>query len=125
MGKMSKRYTSVEEYLADQPEELLETLEELREIIKRAAPQAVERISYNMPAYDLKGILVYFAAHRGHIGLYPTASGVKAFEKEIGDYEHSKGAIQFPLDHPLPKTLIAKIVKYRLKENLEKAGRKA
>jgi uncharacterized protein YdhG (YjbR/CyaY superfamily) len=77
-----------------------------------------------MPAYDLRGILVYFAAHRGHIGLYPTASGVKAFEKEIAAYESSKGAIQFPLDRPLPKTLIAKIVKYRLKQNLEKASAK-
>ena len=111
--------------MEDQPKELREKLEGLRQTIKRAAPGAVERISYNMPAYDLQGILVYFAARRGHIGLYPTASGVKAFEKEIGDYEYSKGAIQFPLDRPLPKTLIAKIVKYRLKENLEKAGRKA
>ena len=121
---MSKRYTSVEEYLADQPDELREKLEGLRLTIKRAAPGAVERISYNMPAYDLRGILVYFAAHRGHIGLYPTASGVKAFEKEIAGYESSKGAIQFPLDRPLPKTLIAKIVKYRLKQNLEKASAK-
>lgn len=121
---MSKRYTSVEEYLADQPDELREKLEGLRLTIKRAAPGAVERISYNMPAYDLRGILVYFAAHRGHIGLYPTASGVKAFEKEIAAYESSKGAIQFPLDRPLPKTLIAKIVKYRLKQNLEKASAK-
>ena len=122
---MSKRYTSVGEYLADQPDAVRETLEDLRTTIQRAAPQAKERISYNMPAYDVNGVLVYFAGHKGHIGFYPTGSGVAAFQKEIAGYESSKGAIRFPLDRPLPKTLITKIVKYRLKENLEKARRKA
>jgi uncharacterized protein YdhG (YjbR/CyaY superfamily) len=124
MRELTKRYASVEEYLAGQPDDTRETLEKLRQIIKRAAPQAVERISYNMPAYDLKGMLVYFAGRKDHIGFYPTGSGVKAFEKELGEYKHSKGAIRFPLDRPMPKTLLTKIVKYRLKENLEKAGRK-
>ena len=122
---MSKRYTSVDEYLADHPEEIREQLEDLREIIKKAAPQATERISYNMPAYDLNGILVYFAGYKGHIGFYPTASGIKAFQQEIAKFESSKGAVRFPLDKPLPKTLITRIVKFRAKENLEKPKRKA
>ena len=118
---MSKRYTSVDEYLADQSEKTREMLQGLREIIKDAAPQAKEKISYNMPAYDVHGVLVYFAGYKGHIGLYPTGSGIKAFQKEIAGYESSKGAVRFPLDRALPKTLITKIVKYRLKQNLEKA----
>jgi len=122
---MSKRYTSVDEYLADHPEEIREQLEDLREIIKKAAPQATERISYNMPAYDLNGILVYFAGYKGHIGFYPTASGIKAFQQKIAKFESSKGAVRFPLDKPLPKTLITRIVKFRAKENLEKPKRKA
>jgi uncharacterized protein YdhG (YjbR/CyaY superfamily) len=122
---MSKHYASVEEYLATQPEETRELLEDLRAIIKNAAPHATETISYNMPAYDLNGILVYFAAYKGHIGLYPTASGIKAFQQEIAKYESSKGAIRLPLDRPLPKTLITRIVKFRLKENLEKKKHKA
>ena len=118
---MAKRYTLVDEYLADQPEEIREQLEDLRGIIKKAAPQATERISYNMPAYDLNGVLVYFAGYKGHIGFYPTASGIKAFQKEIAKFESSKGAVRLPLDKPLPKTLITRIVKFRLKENSEKA----
>lgn len=122
---MAKHYTSVEEYLAAQPEEIRDQLEELRGIIKKAAPRATERISYNMPAYDLNGILVYFAGYKGHIGFYPTASGIKAFQEEIAKFESSKGAVRFPLDRPLPKTLITRIVKFRLKENLEKPKHKA
>jgi uncharacterized protein YdhG (YjbR/CyaY superfamily) len=124
MRETSKRYNSVEEYLGDQPKETREILEGLRETIRRAAPQARERISYNMPAYDLNGVLVYFAGYKAHIGFYPTGSGIAAFQKDIAGYESSKGAIRFPLDHPLPNTLITRIVKYRLKENLEKAKRK-
>lgn len=125
MQARSKRYTSVDEYLADQPEKIRDLLEALRGIIKKAAPRVTERISYNMPAYDLNGILVYFAGYKGHIGFYPTASGIRAFQQEIAKFENSKGAIRFPLDKPLPKTLITQIVKFRLQENLEKAKRKA
>lgn len=125
MPAMSKRYTSVEEYLAAQPGETRDKLEVLRAIIKNAAPQATERISYNMAAYDFNGVLVYFAGYKAHIGFYPTPSGIKAFQKELEKYASSKGAVQFPLDRPLPKTLISNIVKFRLKENLEKARRKS
>jgi uncharacterized protein YdhG (YjbR/CyaY superfamily) len=73
-----------------------------------------------MPAYKYKGMLVYFAGYKNHIGLYPTASGVKVFEKELAKYKTSKGAIQFPLDKSLPLPLIKKIIKYRVKENEKK-----
>lgn len=95
-------------------------LEQLRAIIRKAAPEAEEVISYQMPAYKLNRILVYFAAHTKHIGFYPTASGMKAFAEEMKEYKTSKGAVQFPLDKPLPAKLIEKIVRFRVKENLNK-----
>lgn len=77
-------------------------------------------MSYGMPAYRLNGILVYFAAYENHIGFYPTSSGIEAFKHELGDFKWSKGAIQFPLDKPLPSKLVTRIVKFRVKEDLEK-----
>jgi uncharacterized protein YdhG (YjbR/CyaY superfamily) len=95
-------------------------LQGLRNTIKKAAPKAEEVISYNMPAYKLNGALVYFAAYKGHIGFYPTGSGIEAFTKELSAYEGSKGTVRFPLDQPLPMSLITQIVKYRVQKNLEK-----
>lgn len=96
-------------------------LESLRKTIKQAAPEAEELISYNMPAFKLSGMLVYYAGYAKHIGFYPTPSGIEVFKKQLVDYKCSKGAIQFPLDQPLPLELISKIVKFRVEENLEKA----
>ena len=115
---------SVDEYIANFPEDAQKLLKELRATILKSAPKAEETISYQMPAYKLGGALVYFAAYKKHIGFYPGASGVKHFEKEISDYKNSKGAIQFPIDQPLPLKLIEKIVKFRVKENLEQKSRK-
>lgn len=95
-------------------------LEELRQAIKLAAPAAEEVISYQMPAFKYHGVLVYFAAYKHHIGVYPTSSGIAAFKKELSVYKGAKGSVQFPLDKPLPLALIKKIVKFRVKENLEK-----
>ena len=111
---------NIDEYIAGCPENVRETLEEIRAIIRKAAPGAEEKISYHMPAFDLNGILVYFAAQTRHIGFYPTSSGVTAFQKELGSYKSSKGAIQFPLDQPLPLELIDRIVKFRVRENAER-----
>jgi len=111
---------NIDEYIAGCPENVRETLEEIRAIIRKAAPGAEEKISYHMPAFDLNGILVYFAAQTRHIGFYPTSSGVTAFKKELGSYKSSKGAIQFPLDQPLPLELIDRIVKFRVRENAER-----
>jgi uncharacterized protein YdhG (YjbR/CyaY superfamily) len=111
---------NIDEYIAGCPEGVREKLKELRATIKQAAPGAEEKISYRMPAFDLNGILVYFAAQTGHIGFYPTSSGVVAFKEELGNYKSSKGAIQFPHDRPLPLELITRIVKFRVRENTER-----
>jgi uncharacterized protein YdhG (YjbR/CyaY superfamily) len=97
----------------------------LRKTIKEAAPQAEELISYNIPAFKQNGVLVYYAAYKNHIGFYPTSSPMKVFKKELANYKTSKGAIQFPIEKAIPKTLVSRIVKYRVKENLEKAMIKA
>jgi uncharacterized protein YdhG (YjbR/CyaY superfamily) len=117
-------YTNIDEYIASFPEEIQVILEQVRATIHEAAPDAKETISYQMPAFALEGILVYFAAFKNHIGFFPTASGVAHFEKELMKYKTSKGTIQFPLDRPIPFDLIRKIVLFRVKENLAKAKRK-
>lgn len=110
-----------DEYILQFPVEIQEKLQELRSVIKQAAPEAEETISYAMPAYKQKGIVVYFAGYKNHIGFYPTASGILNFEKELSGYNTSKGTVQFPLDKPLPLELIRMIVKFRVTENLQKA----
>ena len=111
---------NIDEYIAAFPPEIQVMLEELRGIIKKAAPEARETISYQMPAFSFHGILVYFAAYKNHIGFYPTGSGIEHFQKEVSAYEGSKGTVRFPLDRPIPLDLISKIVKFRVNENLEK-----
>lgn len=108
---------NIDEYIAGCPEHVQEKLHELRATIIKAAPGVEEKISYQMPAFTLNGILVYFAAQTRHIGFYPTSSGVKAFMQELGSYKTSKGTIQFPLDKPLPVELITRIVRFRIMEN--------
>lgn len=111
--------TVIDDYIQSCPIEHQPKLNEIRSIIKKAAPKAEEKISWAMPTFYLNGNLVHFALGKKHIGLYPGASGVSNFEDQIQEYKHSKGAIQFPLDKPLPKKLITDIVKFRVKENLE------
>jgi uncharacterized protein YdhG (YjbR/CyaY superfamily) len=118
-------FRSIDEYIASFPEDIQALLEAVRATIKAAAPDAEERISYQMPAFALNGNLVYFAALKHHIGFYPTASGIEAFKDEVSIYENTKGAVKFPLDQPLPLELIGRIVQFRVAENLKKAkGRK-
>ena len=104
-------------YIASFPETTHQLLEQMRATIKKAAPEAKEVISYAMPAFKMNRVLVYFAGYEHHIGFYPTASGIAHFEKEISVYKWSKGAVQFPLDKPLPLALITKIVKFRVAED--------
>ncbi len=111
--------SSVDNYIAGFQPPTSTMLKQLRRIIRQAAPQAEEKLSYGMPYYNLKGRLVYFAAHKDHIGLYPMKSGIKAFENELKNYHTSAGTIQFPLDTPLPEALIKKIIEFRVKENLK------
>ena len=123
---MKKAETSltVDEYISGCPEQLQAKLKELREAIRKAAPEAEEIISYRMPAYRLNGVLVYFASQKNHIGFYPTSSGVNAFREELAAYKTSKGAIQFPVDKPIPLKLVSTIVKFRVKENSDRRGRR-
>lgn len=114
------KYKSIDEYHAAFPKDVQQLLQTMRETIHQCAPKATEVISYNMPAFKLNTNLVYYAAYKKHIGFYPTASPLKIFEAELVNYKTSKGAIQFPLDKPIPKSLIKKIVKLRVTQDLEK-----
>jgi uncharacterized protein YdhG (YjbR/CyaY superfamily) len=108
-----KKYSSVDEYIADFPANVREILEHLRRVIKESAPGAEESISYGMPGFKLNGhSLVYFSAWKKHIGFYGASSAVETFKKELAPYKILKGTIQFPLDKPMPLDLIGKIVKY-------------
>jgi uncharacterized protein YdhG (YjbR/CyaY superfamily) len=114
-------FISIDEYIATFPEEIQKILEELRATIKASAPDAEEKISYQMPTFALKGNLVHFAAWKNHIGFYPTPSGTQAFEHELSIYEGAKGSVKFPIEKPLPLELISRIVKFRVAENLQNA----
>lgn len=110
-------FKTIDEYINSYPRSIQVILQELRQAIHEAAPQAEETISYQMPAFKQNGILVYFAAFKNHIGFFPKASGVDAFEDKLAGYKTSKGTIQFPLDKPLPLELVKKIVRFRVKQN--------
>ena len=114
-------FRSIDEYIATFPEDIQALLEAVRATIKVAEPDAEETISYGMPTFTLKGNLVYFAAYKNHIGLYPAPRGIEAFRKELSSYKGAKASVQFPLDKTLPLNLISKIVKYRVKKNLQRA----
>src|SRR5208282_2145757 len=118
--QMKKRFETIDEYINTFPEDVHSILEKMRETIRKAAPEAVEAISYGIPTFKLNGNLVHFAAFRKHIGFYPTSSGIRAFKKEISTYKWSKGSVQFPIDKPIPYDLVKKIVRFRVKENLKK-----
>jgi uncharacterized protein YdhG (YjbR/CyaY superfamily) len=117
-------FNSIDEYIATFPAEIQKVLQEIRAVIRAAAPDAEEKISYQMPTFFLKGNLVHFAAFKKHIGFYPAPTGVEAFAQELSAYKGAKGSVQFPIDRPMPLDLITKIVKYRAAENLKKADEK-
>jgi uncharacterized protein YdhG (YjbR/CyaY superfamily) len=123
--KTVKNPGDIDKYISNFPVSVQAKLEELRATVRKAAPEAEEKISYSMPAFALKGILVYFAAHKNHIGFYPTSLPIKVFKEELAEYKWSKGAIRFPFDKPLPLSLISRIVAFRVKENLGKAELKS
>ena len=112
---------SINAYIAGFPNDVQQILEKIRKTIRKAAPDAEETISYLIPTFTLKGkYLVYFAAYKKHIGLYPAPRGSEKFKKELSRYEGGKGTVRFPLDKPIPLALITRIVKFRIKENLER-----
>lgn len=120
MEKNQKNITTIDEYISQFPEHVQLILNELRTEIKKSAPNVKEGISYKMPSFYQHSVLVYFAAYKNHIGFYPTASGIAAFEKDLSEYKYSKGAIQFPIDKPLPFDLISKIVSFRVEDDFNK-----
>jgi len=124
MEKNKTGITTIDEYIAAFSGKTQKILEQVRATIKAAAPEAQEKISYQMPTFFLNGNLVHFAAFKNHIGLYPTPNGIEAFKKELSVYKGAKGSVQFPLDQPMPLELIGKIVKYRVAENMAKAKKK-
>ena len=113
----NKKIKTTDEYIATFPKNVQIILEDVRQAIREAAPEAKERISYQMPAFEQNGILVWFAAFKKHIGFFPKVSAIEAFKEKLSSYQTSKGTIQFPLNEPIPFDLIKEIVKFRVKEN--------
>ena len=115
-----KKYNTVDEYINSFDKDKKALLNQIRSIVKESFDNLEETISYGMPAYKLNGILFYFAAFKDHIGFFPTSAGVTKFKKELVNYKTSKGTIQFPIDKPLPISLIKRIIKFRIKEDSKK-----
>ena len=117
---MRKHFKTIDEYIQTFPAEVQGLLENMRQTIQKAAPEAVEAISYQIPTFKQNGNLVHFAAFKNHIGFYPTSSGIKTFKKELSPHKWAKGSVQFPLNKPIPYDSVRKIVLFRVKENLKK-----
>lgn len=115
---------TIDDYIAGFPPEIQAILTRIRMTIRKAAPAAEETIKYRMPTFTLHGNLVHFAAFKRHIGFYPVPTALEAFKKDLSAYKTSKGAVQFPLDKPIPYGLITRIVKFRVKENTARAAAK-
>ena len=124
MAMTKKTPKNMDDYVGRFPKEVQPLLRKMRLTIRKAAPQAKETISYGIPAFTLNGLLVWFAAHKTHIGFYPRASAIAAFKKDLSAYKGAKGSVQFPFDEPLPLALVSRIVKFRVKQNLGKSKKK-
>jgi uncharacterized protein YdhG (YjbR/CyaY superfamily) len=122
---MRKKPTNIDQYIAEFPEETQMILDKLRATIKKAAPKAEETISYAIPCFKYHGYLIYFAGYKNHTSIYPAPRATEAFKKELAAYKGGKGTVQFPNDKPLPLGLITRIVKFRIKMNLEREKEKA
>jgi uncharacterized protein YdhG (YjbR/CyaY superfamily) len=119
MKTSSIEIKTIDDYINQFSDEIKLKLESIRVAIKKAAPKAIEVISYGMPAFKQNKVLVYFAVTKNHIGIYPTSNPIKVFSKELETYKTSKGAIQFPFNKKIPLALISKITKFRVKEDFE------
>jgi uncharacterized protein YdhG (YjbR/CyaY superfamily) len=120
MKTSSHKPETIDEYISLHPPKVQELLEKIRMVIKKAAPDAIEAIKYQIPTFVLNGNLVHFGAYKNHIGFYPAPSGITVFKQELSVYESGKGSIQFPLDKEIPFDMIGRIVQFRVQENLEK-----
>jgi uncharacterized protein YdhG (YjbR/CyaY superfamily) len=117
---MRGQFKTIDEYIKIFPEEIQFILEKIRKTVRKAAPEAVEAISYQMPTFKLNGNLMHFAAFQNHIGFYPVPSGIEAFRDELSPYIAGKGTLRFPIDKSIPYDLIEKIVVFQAKENSAK-----
>lgn len=124
MEENKNKFISIDDYILQFSPEVQKILETLRKVIKESAPDATEKISYQMPTFTLHGNLVHFAAYKKHIGFYPSPTGIAAFQQDLSEYKGAKGSVQFPIDKPIPYELVSKIVKFRVAENLKKAKEK-
>lgn len=120
MEKEKTSYLSVDEYIHSFPEPVQQKLKELRKVILETIPEVQEKIGYQMPAYSLSGVLVYFAGYSKHIGFYPGVTAIEVFRNELSDYKTAKGTVRFPLDELLPIELIKRMVNFKVDENLKK-----
>ena len=114
----------IDDYISAFPKDVRDILQKVRSTIRKVAPDAQEKINYGIPTFTLNGNLVHFAGFKSHIGFYPTPSGIEKFKKELSKYEGAKGSVQFPLDQPIPYELIARITKFRVKEQMAKSKKK-
>ena len=124
MDGSNNKVETIEAYISLQPEDIQGVLQEMQQVIREEAPEATEKISYQMPTFYLKGNLVHFAAQKHHIGFYPTPSAIEAFKEELSAYKTSKGAVQFPIDKPIPYDLVRRMVRYRVGEATRAAEQK-
>lgn len=119
MEEKKNAVNTIDDYILQFSASVQTTLQQLRSVIKEAAPDADEKISWQMPTFVLHGNLVHFAAYKKHVGFYPGASGIEAFKNQLTEYKTSKGAVQFPIGKPIPYALISEIVRFRVSENTE------
>ena len=124
MKAMATKYETIDQYIANFPADQQAVLQQIRTTIKKAAPEASEKIGYGIPTFFLKGNLVHFAGYKTHYGFYPSPGAINQFKEEFSAYEQSKGAVRFPLDKPVPLDLIRRVTEFRVRENLEKDGNK-
>ena len=125
MKTINAQIDSIDTYIAQFPDEVQARLQKLRTTILKLAPGATEAMSYQIPTFKLNGNLVHFAAFKKHIGFYPGAAGIAAFQDELAGYKTAKGSVQFPLDQALPLDLVKRIVKFRVAQNLTAPTKKA
>ena len=122
--KSTKKITTIDEYIALCPKEVGARIKMIRDMVHKAAPKAVEKISYGMPAFKLNGILIYFAAHEHHIGIYPYPKTLLVFQKELSKYASGKSTIQIQHSEKFPTALIRKVIQFRVKDNIAKAKKR-
>lgn len=117
-------YSNIDEYIAGFPDNIQQLLVLVRKTIQQAAPEATEAISYGIPTFQLHGNLVHFAGYKNHIGFYPGAAGIAAFQEKIAPYKNAKGSVQFPISEKIPLKLIKEMVIFRVQQNMEKRQQK-